>query len=106
MNKDSGHKCSYAFVNKRMRTILLAIFVSLAAVTAVGAQQSKLLENVKKNPEEAIALCNKFRSLNSQGISASSEETINEVSTQKNLSTIDAEILSIYVIGLHCPDVD
>ena len=68
--------------------------------------QSTLLEKVKSDPKESLALCQKFRSLNSKGISASSKEAINEISRQKNLSTTDSEILSIYVIGLHCPDVN
>ncbi len=68
--------------------------------------QSTLLENVKRNPKEALALCKQFRNLNSNGISASSTDAIKEISRQKNLSMTDAEILSIYVIGLHCPDVN
>ena len=36
--------------------------------------QSNLLENVKKNPNEARNLCNKFREFNSKGISASSDK--------------------------------
>ncbi len=68
--------------------------------------QSTLLQSVKRNPEEALALCEKFRALNKKGISARSEEALKEVSRKKNLSKIDAEILSLYVIGLNCPDVN
>ena len=67
--------------------------------------QSNLLENVKKNPNEARNICNKFREFNSQGISASSDKVIKYVSNKKNLTPVNAEIFSIYVIGLHCPDV-
>ena len=67
--------------------------------------QSNLLESVKRNPQEAISLCNRFRELNSQGISASSKMALKEVSTQKKLTEVHAEILSMYVIGLNCPDV-
>ncbi len=74
------------------------------ATAAIG--QSNILEDVKQNPDEAIALCNRFRDLNSQGISASSNNVIKEISTKKNLNFKDAEILSIYVIGLHCPEVN
>ena len=68
--------------------------------------QSTLLENVKRNPQEAKALCSQFRGLNAKGISAGSKTTIDQISRQRNLSVTDAEILSIYVIGLYCPDVN
>ena len=80
------------------------IIAALGTTTVVNAQ-SNLLESVKRNPDEAQTLCSKFRSLNSRGISASSKESIMAISTQKNLSFVDAEILSTYVRGLHCPDV-
>ena len=67
--------------------------------------QSNLLESVKKNPEEARNLCNKFRDFNSKGISASSDKAIEYVSNIKKLTPVNAEIFSIYVIGLHCPDI-
>ena len=87
-----------------MRYIIAMILASVATMPVVKSQ-SNLLEGVKRNPQEALALCNKFRSLNSEGISASSKQAITEISKLKNLTAIDAEILSIYVIGLHCPDV-
>ena len=67
--------------------------------------QSNLLESVKKNPKNAIQMCNKFKELNKRGISASSDEAINYVLKKNNLSPVNAEILSIYVIGIHCPNV-
>ena len=67
--------------------------------------QSNLLESVKKNPKNAIEICNKFKEFNKKGISASSDEAVNYVSRKNNLSPINAEILSIYVIGIHCPNV-
>ena len=36
--------------------------------------QSNLLETVKKNPDEAVNICNKFREFNSKGISASDDK--------------------------------
>ena len=83
-----------------------AFILATIAFSSGVLAQSSLLENVKQNPEEARVLCKQFLSLNSKGISASSEEAINAISTQKNLSPTDAEILSIYVIGLHCPEVN
>ena len=67
--------------------------------------QSNLMETVKKNPKEAKNLCNKFREFNSKGISASSDKAIEYVSNEKKLTPVNAEIFSIYVIGLHCPDI-
>ncbi len=67
--------------------------------------QSNLLESVKKNPADAIKMCNKFKEFNSKGISAGSDKAIEYVSKKNKLSPINAEILSIYVIGLHCPRV-
>ena len=67
--------------------------------------QSNLLECVKKNPSQALNLCNKFKEFNSKGISASSDKAIDYVSNKKKLTPVNAEIFSIYVIGLHCPDI-
>ena len=67
--------------------------------------QSNLLESVKKNPREAMNMCNKFREFNSKGISASSDKVIEYVSKKNKLTPVHAEIFSIYVIGLHCPDI-
>jgi len=47
----------------------------------------------------------KFREFNSKGISASSDKAIEYVSNKKKLTPVNAEIFSIYVIGLHCPDI-
>ena len=87
-----------------MNKFFLLSFLSLAFINpALG--QSNLLESVKKNPDNAIKMCNKFKELNSKGISASSDKAIEFVSRKNNLNPINAEILSIYVIGLHCPQV-
>ena len=67
--------------------------------------QSNLLENVKKNPDAALKICNKLREFNSKGISASSDKAIEYVSKKNKLTPVNAEIFSIYVIGLHCPDI-
>ena len=87
-----------------MNKFLLLLFLSLAYVNPV-LSQSNLLESVKKNPADAIKMCNKFKEFNSKGISASSDKAIEFVSKKNNLNPINAEILSIYVIGLHCPQV-
>ena len=82
-------------------------FVLLLALSDPMYSQTNLLESVKKNPKNAIELCSKFKELNSKGISANSDLAINHVSKKwkTELSPLNAEILSIYVIGLHCPKV-
>tara|TARA_B100001029_G_scaffold43803_1_gene34364 strand:- start:221 stop:487 length:267 start_codon:yes stop_codon:yes gene_type:complete len=87
-----------------MKNLFLFLFLSLASINP-ALSQSNLLERVKKNPTDAIKMCNKFKELNSKGISASSDKAIEFVSKKNNLSPVNAEILSIYVIGLHCPQV-
>ena len=87
-----------------MTKLFLFLSLSLVSLNPVFSQ-SNLLERVKKNPANAIKMCNKFKELNSKGISASSDIAIEFVSKKNNLNPINAEILSIYVIGLHCPQV-
>tara|TARA_Y100000589_G_C26702971_1_gene446537 strand:+ start:168 stop:437 length:270 start_codon:yes stop_codon:yes gene_type:complete len=77
------------------------IFICMNIIHA----QSNLLESVKKNPKDAIEICNKFKELNKKGILADSDEAISYVSKKNKLTPVNAEILSIYVIGLHCPNV-
>ena len=87
-----------------MTNFFLFLFLSFVYINPVSSQ-SNLLESVKKNPADAIKMCNKFKELNSKGISASSDKAIDFVSKKNNLNPINAEILSIYVIGIHCPQV-
>ena len=87
-----------------MNNFFLLIFLSTASINPV-LSQSNLLESVKKNPGDAIKMCNKFKELNSKGISANSDQAIEFVSKKNKLNPINAEILSIYVIGLHCPQI-
>ncbi len=84
---------------------LLSLTAALLAFDSSAKAQSKLLESVKANPEEAIAMCTEFKALNKKKISALSNQSITVVAQRKNLSETDAEILSTYVIGLNCPDV-
>ena len=87
-----------------MTNFFLFLFLLVVSINPVSSQ-SNLLESVKKNPADAIKMCNKFKELNSKGISASSDKAIDFVSKKNNLNPINAEILSIYVIGIHCPQV-
>ena len=87
-------------MNGLLFTLLLLSFGNSQGVTA----QSRLLEGVKRNPDEAKSICESFRELNKENISAGSKKSIKEVSIQKNISEVDAEILSMYVRGLYCPE--
>jgi len=87
-----------------MKSFLFFLFLFSNSLLPVFSQ-SNLLESVKKNPDEAINICNKFRDFNSNGISANSDKAIDYVSKKIKLTPVNAEIFSIYVIGLHCPDI-
>ena len=87
-----------------MKSFLFLLFLFSNSLYPVFSQ-SNLLESVKKNPDEAINICNKFREFNSKGISANSDKAIQYVSKKNKLTPVNSEIFSIYVIGLHCPDI-
>ena len=87
-----------------MKPLLFLLFLFSNSLYP-ALSQSNLLESVKKNPGNAINLCNKFREFNAKGISASSDKAIEYVSNKKKLTPVNAEIFSIYVIGLHCPEI-
>ena len=78
-------------------TLLLAAGPSLA--------QSALLDSVKNNPAKAKALCTQLKALNGQGIASTSPQAVAMVAREQNLSPMDAEVLTTYVVGLYCPDV-
>jgi hypothetical protein len=77
----------------------------LAAGPLPAMAASALLESVKQNPALARNLCAQFKQLNAQGQSATSRQSIDRVAASQGLSPMDAEVLTTYVIGLHCPDV-
>ena len=87
-----------------MKYFLFLFFLFYNSLHPVFSQ-SNLLESVKNNPEEALNICNKFKEFNSKGISASSDKAIEYISKKNQLTPVNAEIFSIYVIGLHCPDI-
>ncbi len=87
-----------------MNVLLITLIFSSIASSHQLMAQSRLLENVKRNPDEAKSICENFRELNKANISAGSSESIIKISNQKNISEVDAEILSMYVRGLYCPD--
>ena len=86
-----------------MNSLLITLIFTFAINQNVMAQ-SRLLESVKRNPDEAKSICKSFRELNEENVSAGSAKSIQMISIQKNISEVDAEILSMYVRGLYCPD--
>jgi len=86
--------------------VLLATLGSQTGGSLLPAQAaSALLESVKQNPGLAKSLCAEFKQLNASGQSATSPQAIANVARNQGLSSVDAEVLTTYVIGLHCPDV-
>ncbi|TVS02519.1 MAG: hypothetical protein EA413_12185 [Cyanobium sp. PLM2.Bin73] len=84
--------------------VLTAAF-STAGVIAPAQAQSSLLESVRRDPARAKALCNQLREMNTQGISYTSKQATRTIAAQEGLSVMDAEVLTTYVVGMHCPDV-
>jgi hypothetical protein len=76
-----------------------------AAFPPAARAQSNLLEAVKRDPGRARKLCRQLRDFNQQGLSYTSKRALQEIASQENLSLMDAEVLTTYVVGLHCPDV-
>jgi len=87
-----------------MNGLLITLFFTSFAINQNAMAQSRLLEGVKRNPVEAKYICENFRELNKENISAGSPKSIQKISVQKNISKVDAEILSMYVRGLYCPE--
>ena len=87
-----------------MNSLLITLIFSSFVINQNAMAQSRLLESVKRNPDEAKSICRSFRDLNKENISAGSSQSIQKISIQKNISEVDAEILSMYVRGLYCPE--
>jgi len=69
-----------------MKPLLFFLFLFFNSLCPV-LSQSNLLVTVKKNPNEARNLCNKFKDFNSKGISASSDKVIEYVSNKKKVNS-------------------
>ena len=87
-----------------MNSLLITLIFTSFAINQDAMAQSRLLDGVKRNPDEAKSICKSFRNLNKENISASSPKSIQKISIQKNISEIDAEILSMYVRGIYCSE--
>ncbi len=87
-----------------MNALLITLILTSFAINQEAMAQSRLLEDVKKNPEQANSICKDFKELNKNNISAGSRKSIQAISKNKNISEVEAEILSMYVRGLYCPE--
>ena len=87
-----------------MNGLLITLIFSSFGISQGAMAQSRLLEGVKRNPDEAKSICDSFRALNKENISAGSQKSIQKISIKKNISEVDAEIISMYVRGLYCPE--
>ena len=87
-----------------MRNVLIGLALIGLQTTAVFGG-SDLLKDVKRNPQQAKAICRDFKTLNENGQSAYSKESIRSIAKSRNLSDDDAEVLVTYVVGMHCPNV-
>jgi hypothetical protein len=67
--------------------------------------QSQLLESVKQNPALAKQICSELRQMNGSGISSTSNQAIQTIAKQQQLSFKDADVFTTYVVGIYCPDV-
>ena len=87
-----------------MNSLIITLIFTSFAINQNAMAQSRLLESVKRNPDEAKSICKSFKKLNKENVSAGSIKSIRRISIQKNISEIDAEVLSMYVRGLYCPE--
>ena len=87
-----------------MNSLLITLIFTSFVFNQDAMAQSRLLESVKRNPDEAKSICKSFRELNKKNVSAGSPTSIQKISIQKNISKVEAEILSMYVRGLYCSE--
>ena len=87
-----------------MRNVLIGLALIGLQTTAVSAG-SDLLKDVKRNPQQAKAMCRDFITLNENGQSAYSKKSIRSIAKSRILNEDDAEVLATYVVGMHCPNV-
>lgn len=86
-------------------TWLAGLVVAVPGLMPALALASPILEKVRDNKELAQQLCGEFRKLNDSGIRAHSAQGFGRMASRQNLSPLDAEILTTYVVGMYCPDV-
>jgi hypothetical protein len=87
-----------------MRNVLIGLALVGLQTTTVSAG-SDLLNEVKRNPQQAKSMCRGFKELNENRKSAHSKKSIRTIAKSRKLSNEDAEVLVTYVVGMHCPNV-
>ena len=87
-----------------MRNVLIGLALVGLQTTTVSAG-SDLLNEVKRNPQQAKIMCRDFKELNENRKSAHSKKSIRTIAKSRKLSNEDAEVLVTYVVGMHCPNV-
>ena len=87
-----------------MKSFLFVLFMLSSSLNPILSQPN-LLEKAKSNPSEGLKLCKKFKEYNEENKSATSDKATKFVSKKNNLSLVNAEFYSIYVIGLYCPEI-
>ena len=87
-----------------MKSFLFFLLVLSSSLNPILSQPN-LLERAKNNPNEGSRLCKKFKEYNAKNESATSDTATKFVSEKNNLSLVNAEFYSIYVIGLYCPEI-
>ena len=87
-----------------MKSFLFVLFMLSSSLNPILGQPN-LLEKAKNNPSEGLKLCKKFKEYNEENKSATSDTATKFVSKKNNLSLVNAEFYSIYVIGLYCPEI-
>lgn len=92
-------------MKNQLPLLLFAGLLSGFSLNPALAVASPLLESVKQNKQLASQLCGEFRKLNAGGQRAHEPAIIRTTAASQGLSTIDAEILTTYVVGMYCPDV-
>ncbi|MEO1001547.1 MAG: hypothetical protein AAFX65_00370 [Cyanobacteria bacterium J06638_7] len=85
--------------------LLLAAGLSLMVPLPALQAQSGLLQSVRRDPAKAKAICRQLKEMNKQGVSYTSKRATRTIAAQEGLSLMDAEVLTTYVVGIHCPDV-
>ncbi|MFZ4566435.1 MAG: hypothetical protein ACOYMY_08210 [Prochlorococcaceae cyanobacterium] len=84
---------------------LTALLVAAPGLLPAIASASPMLEKVRTDKQLAQQLCGEFRKLNESGIRAHSPQGFSLTASRQNLSSLDAEILTTYVVGMYCSDV-
>lgn len=85
---------------------LLLSWLTTAALAWPPPLAAGVLDSVRRADSPlAQSLCQRFRQWNAANRSAMAPESIAEVAAKENLTTVDAEVLTAYVIEMHCKDV-